>query len=915
MRRLRATLLRLVGLFRRRSIDAEIRDEFEGHIAGLTERNMAAGMTSEVARAAAVREFGGVAQLVERSRDQRRSLWAEQLYQDLTYALHSLRKTPSFTLTAVVTLALGIGVNTGLFSVFNMVALRSPAVKDPDTLVRIDGCTSRGSINRHFSFAEFMHYREGARSLDGVIAFDSTWCSLSAGPDGQSAASFTSPAQQVAIESVSDNYFNVLGARMALGRIFSPDEAKAPGAAPVIVLSHAFWHRHFLSDPNVIGSTLLLDKHVVTVIGVAAWGFSGQESLPPAGWLPIGCLNNPPEDYTPQGVPRFNLIGRLKPGIDPDTAKADLDTVASRWAAEFPGPNAKHSVRLERGLAFLRFNRSAQGLVALSTIFLGFGLVLAVACTNVANLLLARGVSRQTEIGIRLTLGASRGRILRQLLTENIVLSTIGGVVGLLLSWWTLHLAMPYVAQHLQLDWAGDTRQIPLFSHSPDFRVFGFTALLTAGATLMAGFLPALHAADGNLIAAVRNDGTAFGGKFPPSRLRRLLVISQVALCVTLLSGAGVLVRSFVSAQKVDVGFDAHAVFGVSLTPNGTSRDAATTFRQALDTLRTNPGVVNAAVAHRAPLLGSAARPRIRKPGTLGDSMGEPTPATFVSSGFFETFGIALRAGRGFGELEQTSAAHVLLVSESLARRLWPDQNAIGQTLAVSEDAWIKGEKSPRTERFRECEVIGVARDVVIEEMVRYKEDQRHLVYLPYALDVRGRGSVHIRPRSDSAAALAEIVRSADAAGVGVRIQQRHSHWVDQIVLTLYGLSSLSWALGFLATIMAGVGLYGVIAFGVNQRVREIGVRMALGASHENIVTLFVQQGMLLVLVGLGLGLVGGALLALALERILFGLVHAFDPLAFGGVTVIFCIVAFFACWLPARRAARVDPMVALRAE
>ncbi|MEO5961463.1 MAG: ABC transporter permease [Opitutaceae bacterium] len=509
MRQVRAMLHRLRGLFRRRTLKTEMNAELQAHLDGLIERNLAAGMAAAEARHAAMRTFGGIAQIAERARDERRSVWVEQLGQDVRYALRSLAKSPSFTITAVLTLAFGIGVNAALFSVVNMVALRPLPVKDPDSLVRIAGRNARGHPFERFSHAEYLAYRDGNRTLDGLLALtDAKWTfdgDVGAASDLVIAGRGSST---VPIELVSENYFAVLGGPLQLGRTFTDEEAQR-GAAPVIVLSNVFWKTRLQRDPNVIGTTLTLDRRLVTVIGVASPEFSGQQPMPPAGWLPLSAWSRRPADFEPTGPQAFSLIGRLKSGISEAQAKADLDLIAARRALEFPGDNAKTSVRLERSLRFLPLLTNGEAKTFIGLVFFSFALVLVIACTNVANLVLARGVSRQAEIGIRLTLGASRGRIVRQLLTENLLLCGLGAVLGLGLAVWTLQLLLPVVVSRLPVEWAMETRSLAFFSAMPDRRVPGFTVLLTLGAALTAGLLPAWHASGASLYATARRGDAA----------------------------------------------------------------------------------------------------------------------------------------------------------------------------------------------------------------------------------------------------------------------------------------------------------------------------------------------------------------------------------------------------------------------
>jgi macrolide transport system ATP-binding/permease protein len=904
MRSLRARLRRLGGLFRRNALEAGMKAEMQAHLDGLTERNLAAGMSPDEARHAALREFGGMGQFAEQARDERRSLWAEQLGQDLRYAVRSLAKSPSFTLTAVVTLALGIGVNVALFFVYDLVSLRPLPVKDPDGLVRISGLDARERKRSGFDHAEYIAYRDANRTLEGLLAFHEAKIPIrrtvgeqsGTGAEGGEIGAFT-------VEFISGNYFDVLGGTLQLGRTFQPGELM-PGAAETMVVSHWFWETCLQRDPHVLGTTLRFRDQVFTVIGVASAEFSGQCAIPPAAWLPLGVLGNPKGNGGPAGAPDVSLIGRLRPGVTEAQAVADLGAIALDHAAVFPGETAKVAVALERGMHFLKFNSAAR--VGVSTMSLGFVMVLVIACTNVANLLLARGVSRQSEIGVRLTLGAGRGRIVRQLMTENVLLCALGAILGLVLAVWTLQVLHPTIMGWLPEQLPMDTRRLPFFDLTPDRRVIGFTAALMLGATLVAGLLPALQTVDADVIAAIRNDGTTFGRRMSPSRMRRWLIISQVTVCLTLLSCAGVLARTYATLRRDDVGFDARAIFAVGVTPNSAIKDRPMAFRLALDALRALPGVGGAAMANRAPFYGVAKQPRLRIGG-----IEEEMAVSFVTGDFFATFGIPLQRGRTFREVEQHSAARAVIVSESLARQLWPRQEAVGKILAVAETAWAPRDRPAPPEAFRECEVIGVAADVV----VRLDDDDRRLFYLPFPLEAAGERPVFVHPRSNSSATLVEIVRQANAVGVGLQFGPPLSVRREQLIVPQTILASFGAGLAILALVLAVVGLYGVMAFAVNQRVREIGIRMALGATAGKVVALFVRQGMRLVAFGLAFGLIGGRLFALALGKVTSGQIDAFNAVIFGVVTLLFALIALFACWLPSRRATKVNPMVALRAE
>jgi predicted permease len=906
-------LRRFGGLFRRNELEAGMKAEMQAHLDGLIEGNVAAGMSRDEARHAALREFGGMAQFAEQARDERRSLWGEQLAQDLRYAIRSLAKSPSFTLTVVLTLGLGIGVNAALFSVINMVGLRPLPVKDPKDLVVLAGQTARGNIRGSFSYTEYLDYRASNGTLEGLLAVVGRNTGNATFED--EGAAHADPARDgvgsnvVTVRWVSDNYFAVLGGPLQLGRAFRLDEATL-GAPPVIVLSHLFWETRLRRDPQVIGRTLMFNREAVTVIGVASPEFSGHEAVPPAGWLPLSAWSRRPADYAAGGPETFTLIGRLKPGITEAQAKAELDTIAARRAAEFPSENAKLTLQLERGLYFINLASKTGTHVFLSLVFFGFGLVLALACTNVANLVLARNVTRRPEIGVRLSLGASRARIIRQLLTENLLLCVPGAVLGLVLATWTLQLLLPVVVSRLPNDWAIDTRQLAFFRTTPDLPVLGFTALLTLGAMLVTGLLPAWHASGRNLIAAVRNEGHPIAGRLTPSRLRKLLVIVQVAISLTLLSCAGLLTRSLIARQKFELGFDAQAVFRVELALNPGNTYSDGMFRQVLATVRAIPGVA-VGVASPPPLRGGGRHTRVRPTGPAPGGSELRIQSSTVSEGTFDAFGIPLRRGRTFRESELHSSSHVVVVSETLARRLWPETDPLGQSLAIGEEHWSTRERPAAPDAFRVCEVIAVAGDIEMAQT----EDNHELLYLPIPLDVVKRASLYVRPRHVTAASMAEIVSAAKVAGFNLQFAHRYSNWVESFLLPYYAFAITSASLGLLALGMASVGLYGLMTFSVHQRVREIGLRMALGATSRQVVRLFVREGLGLVAVGLVLGVVSGGLFALALSKLLRGFMNAFDPVTFAVVTLLFGVIAAFACWLPARRATKVNPMVALKTE
>jgi predicted permease len=907
-------LRQLRALLHRDKLDAEMAEELRHHVELQTELNRQAGMNPEDARYAALRQFGNVAAVQERARDARGWVWLEHFRKDLRYAARSLRRSPSFTVTAVLTLALGIGVNAALFTAYNAIALRALPVKDPDSLVRITGMNQKLESYPNYSWPEYVDFRDGNQVLSGLAA---VWVSIVSVGDDKSA--LPDPLIDVrgigtaVVQNVSNNYFAVLGADWALGRGFLPEENRAPGDGAVIVLSHYYWMRRMQGDPSVLGQSIKLSGKPYTVVGVTAEGFSGDQPAPPLGWVPImRIMRN--QDLTNRNLAPIRFVGRLRAGVTAEQAKAGLDQIAAHLAKVSPAAGDRDSVRLEQGMRFLTIPPNPKMLAAAAPVLFGFGMVLLIACMNVTNLLLARSITRQQEIGVRLTLGASRSRMLRQLFTENLLLCVLGAVAGLGFATWTLDLLKPVVLGYLPPDWAFEARRWFFLDFTPDYRVAVFTTVMALVAAVGAGLLPALQASRTDLVSSLKNGGTALGQRLGQVRLRNRLVVMQVAISLMLLSCAGLLVRNMIALRKPQLGFDPEQVFLVSARLSGPaptdSLASDAMMRQAADQLRLVPGIVSATVAQWGPLLGG---PETRM-AVSHRTGGQPEPKRarfcFMTDGFIDTFGLQLLRGRVFTAEEVMSDQRFLVISESAAREFWPGEDPIGQFLSLREDLFTSAVR-PARDSLRQFQVIGVVADVSSNLM-----DQKHVfAYVPRAPGTVQNGALWVRPRSDTPAMLASIAKQAEAAGIRLQLERRLSANIIEQRLPFVGLSALSGLLAGLALVMAAVGLYGVMAFSVNQRVREIGIRAALGATAENIVGLFVRQGFRLIAVGVIVGLGAGIGFSLLLPRILFGVGGAFDPLTFGIVTAVFTAVALLACWLPARRAAKVDPMVALRAE
>ncbi len=689
LRQLRGWLVRLFGLFRRARREREFAEELESHLAFHIEDNLRAGMSPEEARRQALIKLGGVTLAQELHREQRELPMLETLWQDLRFGLRMLRKNPGFSLIAIFTLALGIGVNTALFTVYDAFVLKPLPLQDPYSIVHITGINREGKYHPLFSYQDYLDYRDRNTSFTGLIAHNKFVAPFGdAAPDATSSSLL--PTNFVTGHVVSGNYFAVLGAEMSLGRGFAPEEDRTPGAHPVLVLSHFWWQRQFNSDPQVIGKTVRVAGTPFTIIGVAAQGFIGTDPVSPQFWIPLMMRDqvvgswNQRTWLTERKVDSFNLTGRLKPGVTLSQAQAELNVINEQLARAYPdSEHNKASIGVLSGATFIQLDAELQLLVA--PMLIAVGLILLIACVNVTNLLLARAAGRQREVAVRLALGASRLRIVRQLLTESVLLAALGGAAGLLLATWTIRLIYPLVLAQLPVPPA----MIEGFALdlSPDYRVFGFALLVSLIAGVAAGLAPALQSSRPNLSGALKDEGSTFGAQFSQSRLRNALVVTQIAVCLTLLIAAGLLTRNLQKLQNLDTGLVSKNVFTLYLSAQGSAQGPGHVnefFHQLATRLRTLPGVKSVSQAQRQPLTGRMNTTPItiagQKPLT-----NRPLQANFnfVSADYFQTLGLRITLGRGFTAQEEQAKAPVVLISESTARRFWPNESPLGKRLGI----------------------------------------------------------------------------------------------------------------------------------------------------------------------------------------------------------------------------------------
>jgi predicted permease len=849
------------------------------------------------------------------------------LLQDVRYSLRLLLKRPGFTFVAVLTLALGIGANTALFTVFAAFALKPLPVADPGSVVRLAGRDREGATRLLFSYPDYLDYRDRSDTLAGLAAWNKVAVSLGERPvvTGDDLAPLASDNEYLFGQLVSGNYFSLLGAKMALGRGFLPEEDAGPGAHPVVVLSHGFWERHFDSDPHVIGQPLKLDGEVFTVVGVAARDFIGTEPDAPQFWMPLTMRDqvigeggwNYKRWLTDRDADSFALVGRLKPGVSRRQAEAEINAIAAQLATPSADPPRKARITLSRAATFVEINAELMPLVV--PLVVAVGLVLLIACANVANLLLARATSRQKEIAVRLAMGASRWRIIRQLLTESTVLAAIGGAVGLLLAVWTLGALYPVVMSHLPIPrHLAESFALDL---EPDLRVFGFALLASLGAGLAAGLTPALQASRPSLVSALKDEGSTFGERLRQSRLRNALVVLQLAVCLSLLAGAGLLVRNLHKVGTIDTGLETDNVFAVNVSSDRSAPDLrgeAESRRQLVARLRNLPGVQFVSEAERQPLAGMPPTAPVSLL-AQGPADGPGLRAAFniVSPDYFATVGLRFTRGRGFTEREAAANAPVVVITEATARRFWPDSDPIGQQIGLEIPALkLADQTAPASVRHPQFEVIGVTRDTR-SGWVWQRDEAFVFVPLTAALGDSGRvgRTILVRAAGDLPRVMQAARDEAAAVNTDLRIRLRRvNDSLDYQMAPFRALAALAGALGMLALLLAVVGLYGMMSFAVNQRTREIGIRVALGAKPATVVRMFLREGLRLALIGAALGVLGGIGVTRLLTSVLIDL-SPLDVVAFTGVTVFMMSVALLAILIPARRATRVDPMVALRYE
>jgi putative ABC transport system permease protein len=888
--------------------EAEIVDELAQHLEDRYVESLACGATPDEAYRATLEELSESETLqrelrrVERlappepialGTNRRKNMIAD-LWQDLRFGARMLLKKPGFTAVAVLSMALGIGANATIFSFINELLLRPPAVERPEQLLEVwNHHRQRGSSFDSFSglsYPEYEHYRDQNQVFSEMLAFGDDPVSLSWSRKGQ--------GEIIQGQYVSGNFFSCLGVKAALGRTFAPEEDRTSGTHPVVVLSHAFWQEQLGADPNVIGSTMTLNGFSFNVVGVAPKGFAGlMIGVMPDVWIPL--MMGPQTTRDPDLLTRRSGhwifgVGRLKPGLASTQATADLNVLSRQLARSYPKNNEMYEPAI---FPATLLPGPARGYVsAFSGLFmLVAALVLLIACANAASYLLARATARRREIAVRAALGASRARLVRQTLAESVLLACFSGGMGWLLARWTAPLLLSLKPQTLPLR----------FDVSPDYRVIGFTLLVSLLAGLLFGLAPAWQGTRIDLATSLK-DG-ASGGGVRKSRLRSLLVVGQVAVCSLLLVGSGLCLRSLLHAQSIDIGFETgnRLIATLDLSSLGYSEDKGKAFFDTLiERTKTIPGVESASLASHLPLGTVSWGEFINVEGhqPLPGESGFRVNSMSVGPEYFKTMGTTVLRGREFTARDTEGAPGVVIINEETARRFWPDRDPVGASLTMGSG-----------KEERRFEIVGVVKNGKYRSL---GEQPRHFLYHPILQGYYARSTLVAKTSGDPASLMAAVRREIGALDPNVAPTQLGT-LEDHMTFTLFPArvsSVLLGVFGLLALVLALVGLSGLIAYSVSQRTREIGVRIALGAGTRDVLKLVIGEGVMLTLIGMTIGLAAALGLTRFLSDLLYG-VSAVDPLIFGVITLLLIGIALFACWLPARRATKVDPMVALRCD
>ena len=811
-----------------------------------------------------------------------------------------LKKSPGFTFVAVLSLALGIGANTAIFTIINAVFLHPLPVEEPSRLAEMftrDTLTFNANANFQLTGTSLPNYEDYRDQNNAFTGLATVTFPIPLNWGGQA------EPQQLNASLASGNFFDVLGIKPYRGRTFIADGDKKVGGNPEVVLSYSLWARKFGSDDKFIGQTILLNGTPYTVVGIAPPSFKGIVSLgrPDLLWIPITMrdyvLTGQLKDWENNRRFRWlSIVGRLKPQLDLDQARAAMKTIAVSLEKEYPRDNKGRTVELfSLNESALGINQRKQFSLAGGVLMSVVGLVLLIACVNLANLLLAQASKREKELSIRAAMGAGRARLVRQLLTESTVLSLMGGVAGLLVAYWGRNLLWSFRPPFL-LDGSIDL--------SFDARVLGFTLLISMFTGLIFGIIPAIKASGTDINEVLKTGGRGGALGWTHNRLRGLLVISEIALALVALVGSGLFLRSMQNAQKFNPGFESQNLLQMNFDLGALRYDAdhgQQFFRDAIERAKTVPGVLSASVSSNG-VFGGGLAGTIFREGEQTDPNNRGTLVGFddVTPGHFATMRIPLISGRDFTDFDREKTTRVAVINEAMARAIWPDQDAIGKRFAIVSDPVL-------------LQVIGVVGITVVGQI---GEDPQPVAYLPMRQQYSPFGTLVVRTNTNPEPLIGPV--RAQIQPIDKNLAFTNAQTVQQILGQGLWAARMGAALlglfGALALTLASIGIYGVLAYSVAQRTSEIGLRMALGAQPRQVLALVLRQGMLLALIGATAGILVALPVARQAAGLLYG-VSATDPLTYVGITLLLMAVALLACYLPARRATRIDPLVALRVE
>ena len=824
----------------------------------------------------------------------------ETLFQDIRYCFRVMMKSPGFTAVTILSLAIGIGANTSIFSAINAVLLRPLPFKDPDRLMTVDRTnpSAAGPISP-WSYPKFEALRANNEVFEEVAAISNQSFPLTE----------TDAPERLQVEMVSASYFPMLGVEASRGRTFAPEEDQTPGTHPVIVIGHGLWERRFGSDAGVIGQSVSLNKVRFNVIGVMPEGFKGQSGAVEA-WVPMMMAPQLtfPRRLKAAGAHWHNVVARLKPGVSLAQAQASMEVLNPKIAEANPGQKDPETIKVT-GLRESKIDPAISK--SLLILFAAVGLVLLIACVNIANLLLARSASRRKEIAVRVALGASRARLIRQLLTESVLLAFIGGLVGLLLALWGIELltAINPMSDPASRARYNLMRDFNVFSI--DSRVLAFNIALSMVTGLAFGVVPALQSARRDVNEVLKEGASVSAEKsrrLGGLNFRSAFIVGEIAVSLVLLVAAGLMIKSFTRLQDTRIGFDPDNVLTAKISLPGREYEgkAIGFFEQLLDRAKNLPGVTSASVSISTPLSNNSSKAAIKIEDRPATDTDEPPTAGYhvIGAEHFETLRIPVLRGRSFTDQDRKGAKRVAIISDSMARRLWPEEEALGKRIWLSI-GWEKNDFA---------EIVGIVGDVKYSNVEEAMEPD---VYIPYLQTVEEPPSfVLMRTTGDPAALVAGLRREVFTLDKNVPVydvktlEERSQDATSRARFT----TLLLGVFAALALFLSSIGIYGVMAYAVAGRTREIGIRMALGAQKADVLRLILSDGIILTITGVVLGLVASFAVTRILTSQLYG-VDATDPVTFAVVSAILAAVAMAASYIPARRATRVDPMVALRHE